>query len=190
MWGGMVFVHLPVVASQHAWGPTSLLAAAISLLPRPQPHAVRLRRLLATTRAWLRTAERVLADSVKAIPEHSLLQRADGIASSRRVPLLRGASQSPNNLAIRVDESELVVVDAVARAKRLDELTRATQVVPRQSGEEMVLDLELEATVKPVHPFRALDIHARRELAMGRKISGRAGGTDAMGQNCNSVPDS
>ena len=39
-----------------------------------------------------------------------------------------------------------------------------TEVVAGEAGEEVVLDLELEAAVEPVHEARAVHIHGRGEL--------------------------
>ena len=53
---------------------------------------------------------------------------------------------------------------AVLGAQRLDEIAHSTQVVARDAGKQMVLNLKLKSAVEPVHPRRAVNIHRRLEL--------------------------
>lgn len=70
-----------------------------------------------------------------------------------------------NQLNVTVPEGVSVVFDSMLLGERLDVLLHnVTEIVARNTGEKMVLCLELESTVEPIHPPRAVNVHSSVKL--------------------------
>jgi len=69
-----------------------------------------------------------------------------------------------NSFDVALDEAGIMVMNSVLLAKSNDQGLTIAQVVARQTREEMVLNLELEAAVEPVHPLGAIDVHSSLHL--------------------------
>ena len=51
-------------------------------------------------------------------------------------------------------------------AKVTNKWRNLPKVAPREARKQMVLDLELQATVEPIHPWRALNVERARRLLL------------------------
>lgn len=77
--------------------------------------------------------------------------------------------QTAHHLARSLDHADVLVRDAVLVAHRLHVLPRLTERVARHVGEEMVLDLLVQAASEPVVERGAVDV-ARRQHLVGEEI--------------------
>jgi hypothetical protein len=71
-----------------------------------------------------------------------------------------------NRFDVALDEPRIMVMNSVLLAKSNDHDLTFAQVVAWKTREEMVLDLELEAAVEPVHPLGAIDVHSSLNLCV------------------------
>jgi len=64
-----------------------------------------------------------------------------------------------------------VILDTRLFAKLLDQSLHGTKVMSWHAGEEMVYGLKLQATMEPIQPFGAVNIHSRTQLTLGKGFS-------------------
>ena len=81
-----------------------------------------------------------------------------------RDELPRDHPQVLENLDGAVVHAGLVVADPVLLAERLHQGVHLPEVVPRDLGEEVVIDLVLQPTAEPVHERRTGDVARRSHL--------------------------
>jgi hypothetical protein len=80
--------------------------------------------------------------------------------------------QPCNNMFVAIHEAQATVLDTCGLCKILYKLLTPSKVVARHSWEQMVHSLELQATVEPVKPLWAVDVHGCAELVLGERLGG------------------
>lgn len=68
-------------------------------------------------------------------------------------------SQPPDDFSIAIQKSVQRIRDLNLLAELLDQFLRSPQIVARDARVEVMDGLELQATVKEVEPFGAIDVH-------------------------------
>merc|ERR1719357_209794 len=112
------------------------------------------------SRALRRSSE--LAVRSEPIPQHALVEAAIdelGLPGTQR-----GILERVPHLHVALEESWLVVVNAVVFADCHHQVSCLAEVVPGQPWVQVMLYLELEANVSVVHPFPGGDVHRGAEL--------------------------
>ena len=99
----------------------------------------------------------------------SMMIRKDAILGTRLpalfqdTDLFRNFPKSPNDFLVAIHECENGIRDTCVATKLEDKLLRATQVVTRDTGVEVVDCLELKTTVEEIKPRRTVHVHGGTE---------------------------
>lgn len=81
------------------------------------------------------------------------------LALNQHLYLLGNLPKTSQDLTVTVFKAIDFILDANFFSKLLDPALQFAQVMPRDTKEEVVDGLELETTMDPVKPRRAVDVH-------------------------------
>ena len=93
------------------------------------------------------------------------------LALDKNFDLLADFAQTPQNLLVAIHKTKAFVFDPSFGAKFTDQDLQSSQVVSRDSREEMMNSLELEPTMNKVQPSRAIHIHRRSQLSLRKGLA-------------------
>lgn len=92
------------------------------------------------------------------------------LAFHQNLDLFCDLLESAEHLLVSVCEVVDSVWDVGLLAEFLDKCLCLSQVVSRDSGEQVVYSLELQSTVDEVQPSGAVDIHGSSQLPLGERL--------------------
>ena len=105
-----------------------------------------------------------LPTGIETVPDGTVVELGCGSELVIVAAVVGDALELSHELDVAPDEAGRVVANAVLLAEGDHQLLRLAEVVPRETRPKVVLDLELQSAVEPVHPARARHIHGGLEL--------------------------